>query len=145
MNRMLFFKQLDENYFSTLDTRAIANTENEVPNFPSPTTINSKNSFAAPTTKEDLISARSSSIPKKTLDDMAYCMRIWDEWRQYRLGLGSSSVISLITDLSKSTLDEQMSHFVLEIRKKDGKEYPPKYLAPYLLWNHALFEKQRST
>lgn len=131
----------DSNYFSTLGTGVVANAENQVPNFPPPTTISvPKNRIAAPTTKADLIAARSSSIPKKTLDDMAYCMRIWDEWRQCRLG--SSSVISPITDMSKSTLDEQMSHFVLEIRKKDGKEYPPPI---HLLWNHALFEKQWST
>ncbi len=57
---------------------------------------------------------------------MAYCMRIWDEWRQYRLGASSEN--SPITELSKSTLDEQMSHFVLEARKKDRKEYPPNTL-----------------
>ena len=93
--------------------------ENQDPNMPK---VNIH--FANPTTKEDLATARISSVPKKAQDDMAYCMRIWDQWKAYRLELVVSTENILITTLSKSSLDEEMSHFVLEVRKK---EYPPTH------------------
>ena len=104
-------------------------SENQDPNMPKVNIFPlSKNRFANPTTKEDLAAARISSVPKKTQDDMAYCMRIWNQWKSYRLELGVSTENTPITTLSKSSLDEEMSHFVLEVRKRDGNEYPPNTL-----------------
>lgn len=60
-------------------------------------------------------------MPKRTQDDMAYCMRVWKEWRECRVEKNAEC----ITSVSKTDLQELLSHFILEIRKKNGSEYPP--------------------
>ena len=39
--------------------------------------------FAAPKSKEEIEKARIQSIPKKTREDTAYCVRIWGNWYEY--------------------------------------------------------------
>ena len=75
--------------------------------------------FAPPKTDEEVEAARKASMPKKTREDMEYCMRIWSEWRESR------QEITPITSMTKQEIDEAMCRFALEIRRKDGKQYPP--------------------
>lgn len=65
--------------------------------------------FAPPKTNEEVEAARKASIPKKTREDMEYCMRIWKDWRECR---GQPVAI---TTLTKNELDEVLCKFVLEI------------------------------
>ena len=42
--------------------------------------------FAKPTSKEDLAAVHKASMPKRTQDNTAYCMKVWKEWRHCRVG-----------------------------------------------------------
>ena len=50
---------------------------------------------------------------------MQYFMRVWKEWRECR------NDATDITTSNKTELDEALCRFVLEMRKKDGEQYPP--------------------
>ncbi len=49
-----------------------------------PSKATKSRAFAPPMTKKEVEQARTGAIPKQTRDDMAYCVRIWDEWRYHR-------------------------------------------------------------
>ena len=40
--------------------------------------------FAPPKTEAEILEARTKGIPKKTLEDTQYCMKVWEEWCNYR-------------------------------------------------------------
>ena len=75
--------------------------------------------FAPPKSDKEVEAARKASMPKKTRNDMDYCMRIWMEWKECR------NIKTETTAMTKVELNEALCRFVLEIRKKDGSEYPP--------------------
>ena len=76
-------------------------------------------SFAAPKTKEEISAAKASAIPAKTRADTKYCIGIWKEWCSYRLTKYGVTIPPL---MELSTAD------FLEVRKKDGSEFPPDSL-----------------
>ena len=75
--------------------------------------------FAPPKSDKEVEAARKASMPKKTRNDMDYCMRIWMEWKECR------NIKTETTAMTKVELNEALCRFVVEIRKKDGSEYPP--------------------
>ena len=85
--------------------------------------------FASPKTKEEVDKAQRESIPKKTQDDTAYYVRLWSSWSEYRATTTGIPVPSLAV-LSTTTKDLQywLIHFIYEVRKKNGSEYPPNTL-----------------
>ena len=85
--------------------------------------------FAPPKTEEEIEKARIESIPKKTREDTAYCVRLWLSWSDYRTATTGIPVPSLAV-LSATTADLQywLIRFIHEIRKKNGLEYPPNTL-----------------
>ena len=85
--------------------------------------------FATPKSDEEVEKARKARIPKNTRANTRYCMEIWNKWSSYRNSIvDKEHIIEDITSLDNSTLQYWMSRFVLEIRKKDGTEYPPNTL-----------------
>ena len=42
--------------------------------------------FAKPTSKKDFAAVWKASMPKRTQNDTAYCMKVWKEWRHCRVG-----------------------------------------------------------
>ena len=83
--------------------------------------------FAPPKTTKQLEHARMEAVPKKTLQDIKYCFKIWNEWKSYRLSQHNVSIPE-IEELSLPDLAEHLSHFVIEVRKKNGDEFPPNSL-----------------
>ena len=47
-----------------------------------------------------------------------------------------------ISTLDNESLQHWMCRFILEVRKKDGTEYPLKHITPYLLWSSTLSESK---
>ncbi len=41
--------------------------------------------FAPPKTDAEIEVEREKGIPKKTLEDTKYCLKIWEEWRKHRV------------------------------------------------------------
>ena len=40
--------------------------------------------FAPPKTDVEIAREREKGIPKKTLEDTKYCLKLWEEWRRHR-------------------------------------------------------------
>ena len=94
-----------------------------------PTIATSGQRFATPKNDEEVEMARKARIPKKTQADTRYCLDMWSKWTRYRNSVvDSEHVAEDITSLDNSKLQYWMSRFVLEVRKKDGSEYPPNTL-----------------
>ena len=83
--------------------------------------------FAPAMSDSDVIKAREQAIPKRTREDTAYCIRVWDEWAKNRRELGNAEIQSLAT-MDASTLQHWLTYFILEVRKQNGSEYPPNTL-----------------
>ena len=83
--------------------------------------------FAPPVTNEEIQRRRSDSIPLSTAADTKYCTRVWLEWSDYHAKTHNSEVPPL-TSISPSQFCYWLIRFVLEVRKKDGAEYPPQTL-----------------
>ena len=91
----------------------------ETPN-PAPTTSPTlKSRFAAPKTARDILEARRQGVPKKTQQDTSYCVRVWEQWRNYRKETCGNIILAL-TDIIPSNLQHWLNYFVLKVRKKDG-------------------------
>ncbi len=83
--------------------------------------------FAKPVSKEDLDKTMQSAVPDKTQRDTRYCVRIWEEWAEHRAS-STGAILPPLKDIAQIQLQQWMSCFVLEIRKKDGTEFPPNSL-----------------
>jgi len=73
------------------------------------------------------VEARAKAVPKRTLGDTKYCVGIWDGWRYHRQ-VHSRDLIPEVDELDSPDLANLLSHFVLEVRKKNGEEFPPNSL-----------------
>ena len=82
-------------------------------------TTTSNPRFAPPKTDKEIEEARKASMAKKTREDMKYCVRVWEEWKKCR------NISKKTKAMTETELNDNLSHFVLEIRKTDGNEYPP--------------------
>lgn len=83
--------------------------------------------FGAPKTEEQIELARTESVPKKTRQDTAYCVRLWNAWSKHRCET-SEVHIPPLTEMDAHSIQHWMTRFILEIRKKNGDEYPPNTL-----------------
>ena len=134
--------------FDTLETELLTTPSPElVPSpaqavLPSPAqTRPTPSRFAAPKTEEDIKSIKLNGIPKKTQDDTQYCLRVWEEWCKYRRNSCGDN-IAPVTEMQPLQLQYWLIRFILEVRKKDGAEYPPNTLyhfccgiMRFLRWN----------
>ena len=66
--------------------------------------------------------ARYESVPKKTRDDSAYCVRLWEDWVSNRQKVASLEVPPL-SQLDKQGLKYWLSRSVMEVRAKKGEKY----------------------
>jgi len=99
--------------------------------------------FAPAKSNEEVASARTDVIPKKTREDTKYCVRIWDSWSEFQSG-STSCVIKPSVELSNSELQYWLTRFVLEVRKKDGTDYPANSLHhTYVLQHHETPQVER--
>ena len=89
--------------------------------------------------------ARKTGIPKKTIEDTQYCVKVWKEWCSYHRETCGDTIPPL-DSIEPSPLQHWLTHFVLEVRKKNGAEYSPNtlhYLCTeimhFLRWNGCPF------
>ena len=84
--------------------------------------------FASPKGKEAVKAAKESSIPVKTHAQTNWSLNVWEQWAQERnakLLPGEIPFSTNFCDLSMIEMDFWLSRFILEVRKLDGKPYPP--------------------
>ena len=87
-----------EEYESQSESRPASETPNpaQLPCSPTP-----KSRFAAPKTARDIQEARRQGVPKKTQQDTSYCVRVWEQWRNYRRET-CGDIIPALTDITPS-------------------------------------------
>ena len=108
---------------------------------PTPKQSRKQRRFAPVKTESEIQLAREQGIPLKTQADTKYCLNLWNEWRKYRYDK-TGDVIKPLVDLDHTELEHWLIRFILEVRKKNGSEFPANSvhhiccgLMRHLRWN----------
>ena len=67
-------------------------------------------------------------VPEGTRMAMTFALQVYEEWVKVRSSAFPEKQFPFLADLpivSKFLLIQTLSHLVFEIRRQDGKEYPP--------------------
>ena len=101
--------------------------------------------FALPVSDAAELSVRANAVPSNTKSMTEWGVRVWTEWASSRaVSPAPDGVVSVVTPLLAMTpehLAYWMGKFVLEVPKKDGKEYPPKTLYALVCCFKRFFEQ----
>ena len=81
--------------------------------------------FRKPISDADIASAQESSVPKATEKQTEWSIKLWKSWSSNRKSLGAEFPDRPPHLLSLEALNQWLCKFILEVRRKDGKEYPP--------------------
>ena len=81
--------------------------------------------FRKPITDADIASVQESSVPKSTEKQTEWSMKLGKSWSSNRKSLGAEFPDRPPHLLSLEALNQWLCKFILEVRQKDGKEYPP--------------------
>ena len=90
--------------------------------------------FASPKTDEEVTRARSDGIPLNTQKDTKYCFGLWETWRVNRMEITNE----IIPQLSEQGIGEIQHWLILEVRGKNGDEFPPNTL------HHICFDRMEN-
>ncbi|XP_019637242.1 PREDICTED: zinc finger MYM-type protein 2-like [Branchiostoma belcheri] len=98
----------------------------------------SSNRFVPPMTTSAIEEKRKARIPEKTKQSTRWGKAVWDDWARAQNSLRTVGDVEpgdnyfiIPVDLSETSPEEMgfwLSRFVFEIRRQDGKPYPPKTL-----------------
>ena len=83
-------------------------------------------------------------MPITTKASTEWGIRVWNEWASIRGSSGSTDrapVDTPLLEMPVADLSYWMRKFVLKVRKKDGKEYPPKSLYALVCCFKRFFEQ----
>ena len=89
---------------------------------------NVRSRFLKPTTDEQVHQAQENGIPNSTARSTQWSVNLWKEWSSNRKKMGVEYPQTLPHLLDYANIDYWMCKFILEVRRQDGKEYPPNTL-----------------
>ena len=84
--------------------------------------------FLPPTSDEQLIKMQRSAIPNTTAKATNWSLNLWKEWAKNREALGHPHPDRLPHLIGVSSLNDSMCKFIIEVRRKNGNEYPANTL-----------------
>jgi hypothetical protein len=85
--------------------------------------------FAAPTTTNEFDAIIKKTESKNTRSNTTWAHKIFEDWKQARNKNGvQADIIHPIEQMTAEQLNINLSHFVLEVRKANGTDYPAKTL-----------------
>ena len=108
--------------------RSICESKNTIPQKVASNSQVNISRFAAPKTNEDVDTAVATRVPKNTQTDTKYCVELWRKWSAFRNSIVDLEKVPEDIEAIASNVDHLqywLCCFVLEVRKKDGSEYPP--------------------
>ena len=73
-------------------------------------------------TQQEIQDAIEKRVPANTRRSTVWGYNVWLEWCKAR------EIVEEITSMDEKKINELMARFVQEVRRKDGKEYPPSSL-----------------
>ena len=68
------------------------------------------------------------SVPLNTRKNSNWALNVWNDWVDYRKKADPTDPPPYLLTMGVTELDKWLSRFVLEVRRKDGKFYPPNSL-----------------
>ena len=83
--------------------------------------------FAMPKSDKEIASAKQNAVPQNTSKINNWCVAIWEEWTTARRNMYVEYPPPLL-QCSLEQLNNWLSRFALEVRRKDGEPYPPSTL-----------------
>ena len=94
--------------------------------------------YAKPVTDDEVTKARYESVPKKTREDSAYCVRLWEDWASNRQKVASVEVPPTLT------VGQARTEVLAESLRDGGQDQErrkvcPKLTSSYSLWNNEAF------
>ena len=101
--------------------------------------------FAQPVRDTDELQARAGALPENTKATTDWGIRVWGEWTSRIVTSERDGVVAVTTSLlgmPPADLAYWMGKFVLEVRMKDGQEYPPKSIYALVCYyeQHGIFD-----
>ena len=90
--------------------------------------------FAPIISDKEVRAMRERAIPKNTKKSTNWATTVWIDWTEYRRMAAEEDAdeselpSALINQLTKTELNYWLSHFVLEVRRRNGDCYPPNTL-----------------
>ena len=90
--------------------------------------------FAEPVSTQQIRERNTNSIPKKTRDANKWALKVWSDWAVFRNSLPATThEIGYPIPEDINALDDNMinywgQRFIMEIKRQDGKDYPPNTL-----------------
>lgn len=87
-----------------------------------------KNRFGPLVEEEEIYSIKKSFESKNTRKNTNWSLSTCLEWRKYRMEITGAFIPDLEKITNETEMNNLMTRFVLEVRRKDGNTYPPRSL-----------------
>ena len=88
----------------------------------------SGNRFADPVGESDVKAAQDAAIPINTKKNTTWAVNVWKQWSEHRRSVSPTDWPPHLFICSAWDLNHWLCRFVLEVRRQDGKNYPPNTL-----------------
>ncbi|XP_062609344.1 uncharacterized protein KIAA1958-like [Saccostrea cucullata] len=93
-----------------------------------PDDIQENKRFASPVEEEEIDNIKKSYESKNTRKNTNWSVSTFQEWRKNRIQITEASMPELTLTTNETEMNDIMTRFVLESRRKDGAQYPPRSL-----------------
>jgi hypothetical protein len=84
--------------------------------------------FGPRVTASEIAALQETAVPANTKKNTSWAVNVWNEWSAYRRRQDPSDFPPCLLTMQVSELNEWLSRLVVEVRRKDGKFYPPNTL-----------------
>ena len=88
-----------------------------------PRAVDASARFGSPASSSQIL-----EIPANTRKNTNWAVNVWNEWAEYRKRQDPLNCPPYLLTMQRCELNDWLSRFVLEVRRKDGKFYPPNTL-----------------
>ena len=84
--------------------------------------------FGPRVTSSEIAALQETAVPQNTKNNTSWAMNVWNDWCAYRKQQDPTDYPPWLLTMQVSELNTWLSRFVVEVRRKDGKHYPPNTL-----------------
>ena len=87
--------------------------------------------FGPPLSEDDIDTIKQSFESKNTRKNTNWSMTTFQEWRKHRMEI-TGAFIPFLIEMNEINMNEWMTRFVLETRRKDGAPYPQGFFTSFV-------------
>ena len=84
--------------------------------------------FGPLVTQSQITAVQNSGVPVNTKKNTSWAVNVWTQWADYRRHRCPTECPPHLLTIQTCELNDWLCRFVLEVRRKDGKPYPPNTL-----------------